>query len=79
MKLVLLKTPLGLRMEYEPMAKAILVVNSPGCCSPDLPSLPFRRITRPMFPFDEFEFSPEDGVSDASTRLELSKAFRRNS
>jgi microcystin degradation protein MlrC len=60
MKLVLVKSPLGMRMEYEPMAKAIIVVNSPGCCSPDLPSLPFRRIPRPMFPFDEFEFAPAE-------------------
>jgi microcystin degradation protein MlrC len=57
MKLVLVKSPLGLRTEYEPIARAIIIVNSPGCCSPDLASLPFRRIPRPIFPFDEFEFS----------------------
>ena len=58
MKLVLVKSPLGLRTEYEPVARSIIIVNSPGCCSPDLTSLPFVRMPRPMFPFDEFDYSP---------------------
>ena len=58
MKLVLVKSPLGMRTEYEPIARSIIIVNSPGCCSPDLTSLPFVRMPRPMFPFDEFDYSP---------------------
>ncbi len=58
MKLVVVKSALGLRAEYERIARAILIVNSPGCCSPDLTSLPFERIPHPIFPFDEFEFTP---------------------
>ena len=60
MKLVLVKSPLGLRTEYEPVARSIIIVNSPGCCSPDLTSLPFVRMPRPMFPFDEFDYSPPE-------------------
>lgn len=58
MKLVLVKSPLGARLEYEPICKAFISVNSPGCCSPDLRTLPYRRIPRPIFPFDEVEFRP---------------------
>lgn len=60
MKLVLVKSPLGMRTEYEPIARAIIIVNSPGCCSPDLTSLPFVRMPRPMYPFDEFDYSPSE-------------------
>ena len=60
MKLVLVKSPLGMRTEYEPIARSIIIVNSPGCCSPDLTSLPFVRMPRPIFPFDEFDFSPAE-------------------
>jgi microcystin degradation protein MlrC len=59
MKLVLIKSPLQSRLEYEPISRAFISVNSPGCCSPDLLSLPFEKIPRPIFPFDEFEFSPK--------------------
>jgi microcystin degradation protein MlrC len=58
MKLVLVKSPLGARLEYEPISKAFISVNSPGCCSPDLRTLPFERMPRPIFPFDPVEFSP---------------------
>ena len=59
MKLVLVKSPLGMRTEYEPIARSIIIVNSPGCCSPDLTTLPFARIPRPIFPFDQFDYSPD--------------------
>ena len=53
MKLVLVKSPLALRMEYEPISKAVISVDSPGCCRADLSQLPFERLPRPMFPFDD--------------------------
>lgn len=52
MKLVLCKSPLSFRMDYEPISKAVMSVDSPGCCRADLTQLPFQRIPRPMFPFD---------------------------
>ena len=55
MKLVLAKSPLALRMEYEPISKAVISVDSPGCCRADLSQLPFERIPRPMFPFDDID------------------------
>jgi microcystin degradation protein MlrC len=53
MKFVVVKSPLGLRTEYEPISKAIISVDTPGCCRADLTQLPFKRIPRPMFPFDD--------------------------
>ena len=58
MKLVLVKSPLGARLEYEPISKVFISVTSPGCCSPDLRTLPFERMPHPIFPFDPVEFSP---------------------
>ena len=55
MKFVVVKSPLGLRTEYEPISKAIISVDSPGCCRADLKKMPFKRIPRPMFPFDELK------------------------
>lgn len=69
MKLVLLKSPLQARLEYEPMAKAFISINSPGYCAPDLGTLPFVRRPQSLFPFDDVVFVPE-----ASTR-----AFSRRS
>ena len=76
MKIVLTKSPLGMRAEYEPIAKAILIVDSPGCCCPNLLSLPFVRIPRPMFPFDEVELPaarPEEFglISDPTVKVQL--------
>jgi len=62
MKLVLVKSPLGARLEYEPISKAFISVDSPGCCSPNLQSLPFKRMPRPIFPFDTVEFSPSSAT-----------------
>jgi len=56
MKFFVVKSPLGLWMEYEPISKAVISVDSPGCCRADLTKLPFKRIPRPMFPFDEVEY-----------------------
>lgn len=53
MKLVLCKSPLSFRMDYEPISKAVMSVDSPGCCRADLTQLPFVRAPRPMYVFDD--------------------------
>ena len=45
--------------------QSIIIVNSPGCCSPDLISLRFVRKPRPRFPFDEFEHSPSEWKAES--------------
>lgn len=57
MKIVVVKSPNGFRAEYEPMAKKIFLLDTPGVSSANLLALPFKKIPRPMFPFDKFRFS----------------------
>src|SRR5690606_28115884 len=52
MKIVVVKSPNGFRAEYEPIAKAIFMVDTPGVSTPDLKALPYRRVPRPLYPLD---------------------------
>jgi microcystin degradation protein MlrC len=52
MKIVVVKSPNGFRAAYEPIAKKIFVVDTPGVSSANFAALPFHRIPRPMYPFD---------------------------
>lgn len=51
-KIVVVKSPNGFREAYEPIAKAIFLVDTPGASTPRLTTLPYKRIPRPMYPFD---------------------------
>lgn len=51
-KIVVVKSPNGFRAAYEPIAKRILVVDTPGVSTAKLESLPWRRINRPIYPLD---------------------------
>ena len=53
MKIVVVKSPNGFRAAYEPIAKAIFLVDTPGVSTANLQTLPFRRIPRPIYPFDK--------------------------
>jgi microcystin degradation protein MlrC len=52
MKIVVVKSPNGFRAEYEPIAKKIFLVDTPGVSSANLSTLPFRRVSRPIYPLD---------------------------
>jgi microcystin degradation protein MlrC len=52
MKIVAVKSPNGFRSAYAPLAKAMMVVDTPGVSTANLQKLPFRRIPRPLYPFD---------------------------
>jgi microcystin degradation protein MlrC len=54
-QIVVVKSPAAFRAAYEPFAAGIFLLDSPGVCSPDLLSLPFVRIHRPLYPFDPLE------------------------
>jgi microcystin degradation protein MlrC len=58
-KIVVVKSPLGFRAGYEPIAKAIYVVDTPGVSSADLKQFRFRRVPRPIDPLDEDTPRPE--------------------
>jgi microcystin degradation protein MlrC len=52
-KLIQVKSPGGFRPVYEPFAKAIVELDAPGPTDSNLKRLPFRRVTRPLFPLDD--------------------------
>ena len=52
MKVVVVKSPNGFRAEYEPMAKAVFIVDTPGASTANLRSVPYRRVPRPIYPLD---------------------------
>jgi microcystin degradation protein MlrC len=58
----------GFRARYEAFAAEIVEIETRGACDSDLPRLPFRRITRPLWPFDPDLDAPwADGDRDVST------------
>jgi microcystin degradation protein MlrC len=52
-KVVIVKSPAGFRAEYEPFAVEIILSDCPGCASPHYAGLPYRRISRPLWPLDD--------------------------
>ena len=52
MKIVAVKSPNGFRAAYEPIAKRIFIVDTPGASTANLRSLPYRRVPRPIYPLD---------------------------
>lgn len=50
--LVQAKSAGGFRAYYAPIASEMLDLDTLGPCDSDLPRLPYRRITRPLWPFD---------------------------
>ena len=51
-RLVQVKSPGGFRAIYSAFAAAIFELDTPGPTDSDLPRLPFKRIRRPLWPFD---------------------------
>jgi microcystin degradation protein MlrC len=50
--LVHVKSAGAYRAEYEPIASAVYDLDTRGPCDSELTRLPYRRITRPLWPFD---------------------------
>jgi len=58
-KIVVVKSPNGFRAAYEPIARALFVVDTPGVSTANLKTLPFKRIPRPIYPLDRDTPRPE--------------------
>jgi microcystin degradation protein MlrC len=54
-RIVGVKSAGGCREYYEPIAAGVIEIANRGPSSDDLPSLPYERISRPLFPFDDIE------------------------
>ena len=52
MKIVAVKSPNGFRAAYEPIAKKIFLVDTPGVSTANLRALPYIRVPRPIYPLD---------------------------
>jgi len=52
-QLVMVKSALQFRENFKDIAKEIYVVDTPGFSSSNLKSMPFKNLTRPMYPFDD--------------------------
>jgi len=62
-KIVVAKSPAAFRAAYESFAHKIINIDTPGVCSPNLRSFPWRRVNRPIYPLDEFETTPSFGIT----------------
>jgi microcystin degradation protein MlrC len=58
-KIVVVKSPNGFRAAYAPIAREMIVVDTPGVSSANLRTLPFRRVPRPIYPLDRDTPRPE--------------------
>ena len=54
-KIVIVKSPAGFRAEFEPFAAQIILSDCPGCASPRLTELPYKNLTRPLWPLDDIQ------------------------
>jgi len=52
-KIVLVKSPAQFREQFESLAAEIIMVDAPGICSPNYQSLPYSKLTRPLYPWDD--------------------------
>ena len=59
-QIAVVKSPNGFRAAYEPIAKAIFMVDTPGASTANLRTLPFQRVQRPIYPLDEDAPPPKD-------------------
>jgi microcystin degradation protein MlrC len=63
-KIVQVKSAGGFRAAFDPIAAATIYIDTPGPADSDLTRLPFRRITRPLWPFDPDLDEPWEGAGD---------------
>lgn len=54
-KIVIVKSPAGFRAEFGPFAADIILSDCPGCASSRFSSLPYRKISRPLWPLDKID------------------------
>jgi microcystin degradation protein MlrC len=49
---IVIKAAVAHRKAYDPIAKGSITVDTPGPCSSNLKTFPYRRLRRPIFPLD---------------------------
>ncbi|HEY7158126.1 MAG TPA: M81 family metallopeptidase [Gemmataceae bacterium] len=62
------KSPCGFRAAYESHARTIVVVRAPGCAPSDFWNYEYRRIPRPLWPWDEIAtWTPAPALTSGAT------------
>ena len=51
-RMVQVKSPMAFRAAYKDILDDVIVVAAPGAARPDLASLPWQRLPRPIYPLD---------------------------
>ncbi len=52
-KIVVVKSPAGFRADYAPISKKVILSDCPGCALPHFKKLPFKELSRPLWPLDK--------------------------
>lgn len=55
-QILMLKSNVHFRAAFTPIAAEIIDVDTPGLTTNHLDQIPYRRLQRPIFPFDDFEW-----------------------
>jgi microcystin degradation protein MlrC len=58
-EIVVVKSAAQFRSDYGTFAAGIIMVDTPGVSSANLRTLPYQRVSRPIYPLDRIEFRPE--------------------
>ena len=53
-----IKSPMLFRPAYEDISSTVVHLDLPGSCSGRFEKLPFRRLARPVWPLEDFEWAP---------------------
>ncbi|HET6316311.1 MAG TPA: MlrC C-terminal domain-containing protein, partial [Chloroflexota bacterium] len=53
-RVIVVKSAVAFRGAYQPIASEIVEVDTPGLVAADLSRFPYRHLSRPIFPLDEF-------------------------
>jgi microcystin degradation protein MlrC len=51
-RVIQIKSPMGYRAAYAGIFDEVILVDAPGAATPDLASLPWRQLPRPIYPVD---------------------------
>jgi len=51
-RIVQVKSPMAFRAAYEGIFDEVIVIAAPGAASPDICALPWKQLTRPIYPLD---------------------------
>ncbi|MFC4807952.1 M81 family metallopeptidase [Paenibacillus sp. GCM10023250] len=52
-RIIVVKSAVAWRSAFGSYAKQVIEADTPGCCTASLHRLPYRQLSRPLFPFDE--------------------------